>query len=99
MNENPILEQLKREEGIMQEELKKKTTSSVKQSLKDSMDDRLKLDHLDCHQLLDRQENQQPFHFEELSDKAVLQLHADVEVALEKSAERTLHFGFPKDTV
>lgn len=77
----------------------KKTTSGVKQSLKDSMDGRLKLDHLDCHQLLDRQENQQRCNLEGLSDKAVLRLHADVEVALEKSAERILHFGFPKDTV
>lgn len=77
----------------------KKTTSGVKQSLKDSMDGRLKLDHLDCHQLLDRQENQQRCNLEGLSDKAVLRLHADVEVALEKSTERILHFGFPKDTV
>ena len=78
---------------------RKKTAPGVKQSLKNTMDGQLESDHLDCHQLLDRQENQRQCHSEGLSDKAVLQLHADVEAVLEKSAERTPHFGFPKDTV
>ena len=58
-NENPILEKLKRETDIMQSELKIKTASGGKQSLKNSMDGKLKLDHLDRRQLLDKQESQQ----------------------------------------
>lgn len=98
-NENPILEKLKRETDIMQSELKIKTASGGKQSLKNSMDGKLKLDHLDRRQLLDKQESQQQCRCEGLSDKAELQLHASVEAVLEKSAERVPRFGFSKDTV
>jgi len=99
MNENPILEQLKRETDIIQGELKIKTTSGEKQSLKNSMDGQLESGHLDCHQFLDKQESQQQCRCEGLSDKAELQLYASAGVVLEKSAERVPRFVSPKDSV
>lgn len=93
------MEQIKHEDDIIQGELKIKTASEVKQSLKNTMDDQLESGHLDCRQLLDKQESQQQCHYEGLSDKAELQLHASAGVVLEKSAERVPLFVFPKDTV
>ena len=87
------------EKGVIQGELKIKTASGVKQSLNNTMGGQLESDHLDCRQLLDRQESLQQCHCEGLSDKAVLQLHASVGAVLEKSAERVPRFVFSKDTV
>ncbi len=78
---------------------KKKTASGEKQSLKQSMDGQLESDHLDCRQLLDKQESRRQCHFDGLSDKAELQLHASVGAVLKKSAERVPRFVFSKDTV
>lgn len=75
----------------MQDEVKIKTTSSEKQSLKNPMDDQLELDHSDCRQLLDKQESRQQCHREGLSDKADLLLYASVSAVLAKSAERVPH--------
>lgn len=76
---------------------KKKTASGGKQSLRNSMDGQLKLDHLDRHQLLDKQENLQKCRYEGLSDKAELQLHVSVGAVHEKSVERIPRFEFNRD--
>lgn len=73
--------------------IRKKTASDGKQPLKNSMDGQLELGHLDCRQLLDKQESQQQCHCEELSDIAELHLYASAGAVLEKSAERVPHLG------
>lgn len=71
----------------------------VSAALNNPMDGQLELGHLDCRQLLDKQENRQQCHCEGLSDKAELHLYASAGAVLDKSAERVPHFGFSKDTV
>lgn len=82
----------------MQDEIKIKTASGGKQSLKNSMDDQSGSDYLDCRQLLDKQESLQQCRREGLSDKADLLLYASVGAVLAKSAERVPHVEFPQGT-